>query len=445
MKRIVILGAGTAGTIMANRLSRRYGGDPDAPDVSITVVDQDDEHVYQPGLLFVPFGTYRPEQIVKPRRNFLPKRVRYVSSAIHHVAPEENRVYLENGDPLDYDVLVVATGSRVVPEETEGLTGPGCRDKMFDFYTPVGSSSLGRKLRTWPGGRLVINIVEMPIKCPVAPLEFAFLADAFFTKRGMRDKVDLVYVTPLDGAFTKPVASQALSHLLGDRNIRLVTEFSTGRVDGTAGELVSWDERVEPFDLLVTVPLHMGAEFVGRSPGLGDDMGFVLTDPATLQAKVRPNIFALGDATNVPASKAGSVAHFQAEILTENVVAYLAERELPASFDGHSNCFIETGYGRGLLIDFNYDVEPLPGKFPFAFGPLSLLKETRLNHLGKLLFRWIYWHLLLPGRDLVGIPTRMSIKGKRRPQPAAAGPGQEREVEGAITAARARTIEEDAP
>jgi len=419
MKRIVILGAGTAGTIMANRLARRYWKDPDAPDVSITVVDRDNEHVYQPGLLFVPFGTYRPAKIVKSRRRLLPKRVRYVSSAVGHVAPEENRVYLEDAYPLDYDVLVVATGSRVVPQETEGLLGPGWRDSAFDFYTLDGAASLRRKLESWPGGRLVVNIVETPIKCPVAPLEFAFLADAFFTKRGIRDKVELVYVTPLDGAFTKPVASRALGHLLAERNIRLVTEFAAGRVDGAAGQLVSWDERVEPLDLLVTVPLHMGAEFVGRSPGLGDDMGFVLTDPATLEAKVKPNIFALGDATNLPASKAGSVAHFQAEVLTENIVAYVAGRPLPAAFDGHANCFIETGYGRGLLIDFNYDVEPLPGKFPFAFGPLSLLKESRLNHLGKLLFRWVYWHLLLPGRDLIGIPTRMSLRGKRRePQPA---------------------------
>ncbi len=424
MKRIVILGAGTAGTIMANRLAKRYWRDVDAPPLSITVVDQDDEHVYQPGLLFVPFGTYRPGQIVKARRAFLPKGVHYVSRAIDHVAAEENRVYLAKGDPLDYDVLVIATGGRVVPEETEGLTGPGWRDKMFDFYTLAGAASLGRKLESWPGGRLVINIVELPIKCPVAPLEFAFLADAFFTKKGIRDKVELVYVTPLDGAFTKPVASRALNHLLADRNIRLVTEFSAGRVDGPAGELVSWDERVEPFDLLVTVPLHMGAEFVQRSPGLGDDMGFVLTDPATLQAKVKPNVFALGDATNVPASKAGSVAHFQAEILTENIVAYFAGRALPETFDGHSNCFIETGYGRGLLIDFNYDVEPLPGKFPFAFGPLSLLKQSRLNHLGKLLFRWVYWHLLLPGRDLIGIPTRMSLVGKRRPPETEAAPAK---------------------
>ena len=416
MKRIVILGAGTAGTIMANRLARRFQRDVDALPVDITVVDRNDHHVYQPGLLFVPFGTYRPEEIVKSRRRFLPKRVHYVSSAIDRVVADENRVYLENGSALDYDVLVVATGSRVVPEETEGLTGPGWREKVFDFYTPDGAAALAQALKSWPGGRLVIDIVDVPNKCPVAPLEFAFLADAFFTKRGIRDKVELVYVTPLDGAFTKPVASQALSHLLADRNIRLVTEFSAGRVDGAAGELVSWDERVEPFDLLVTVPLHMGADFVQRSPGLGDDMGFALTDPATLQAKVKPNVFALGDATNVPASKAGSVAHFEAEILTENIVAYFADRALPEMFDGHSNCFIETGYHRGLLIDFSYDVEPLPGKFPYAFGPLSLLRESRLNHLGKLLFRWVYWHLLLPGRDLMGIPTRMSMSGKQRPQ-----------------------------
>jgi sulfide:quinone oxidoreductase len=414
MTRIVILGAGTAGTIMANRLARRCWSDRGRSDVSITVVDRDPEHIYQPGLLFVPFGTYRPGRIVKPTARFLPKRVQYMPSAIERVAPEENRVYLKTRDALDYDVLVIATGSRVVPEETEGLTGPGWRDKIFDFYTLGGAASLKRKLDVWPGGRLVVNIVEMPIKCPVAPLEFAFLADAFFTKKGMRDKVELVYVTPLDGAFTKPVASRALGHLLTDRNIRLVTEFNTGRVNGTTGELISWDERVERFDLLVTVPLHMGAEFVQRSAGLGDDLGFVLTDPSTLQAKVKPNIFALGDATNLPASKAGSVAHFQAEVLTENIVAFLAGRPLSATFDGHSNCFIETGHGRGLLIDFNYDVEPLPGKFPFAFGPLSLLRETRLNHLGKLLFRWIYWHLLLRGRDLPGIPARMSLAGKRR-------------------------------
>lgn len=419
MKRIVILGAGTAGTIMANRLAKLYRTELRAGQTSITVVDRDGRHIYQPGLLFVPFGIYQTHEIVKPRADFLPKGVVHVVSEIERVEPEDKHVDLANGQRLAYDVLIVATGTRIAPEETEGLTGPGWYDTAFDFYSLEGAAALARKLATWDGGRLVINVVEMPIKCPVAPLEFAFLADWYFTERGIRDRVEIALVTPLDGAFTKPIAAQSLGHLLQDKGIELVTEFNTGEVDGTRGRLVSWDEREERFDLLVTVPLHVGAEFVGRSPGLGDDMGFVLTDPATLQSKCDKDIFALGDATNLPTSKAGSVAHFEAEVLTENIRRHLAGESLEPAFDGHANCFIETGFGKALLIDFNYETEPLPGKFPLpVLGPMSLLKESRLNHWGKMAFRWIYWHLLLRGRDLPGVSSQMTMRGKRTQKPA---------------------------
>jgi sulfide:quinone oxidoreductase len=317
---------------------------------------------------------------------------------------------------LSYDVLIVATGTRTVPRETEGLTGPGWQESMFEFYTLDGATRIGQKLATWPGGKLVIDIVEMPIKCPVAPLEFAFLADSFFTERGMRDKVDITYVTPLDSAFTKPACAKSLTHLLAEKGVHLVTEFSAGRVDGEKGVLYSWDEREVPFDLLVAIPVNMGAEFVTRSPGLGDASGFVLTDPHTLQCTVAPNVFAIGDASNVPASKAGSVAHFQAEILTENVKRFLEGLALAPDFDGHANCFIETGHEKALLIDFNYDVEPLPGTFPIpGVGPMRLLGESRLNHLGKLAFRWVYWNVLLPGHDIPGVGPQMSMRGKRQP------------------------------
>lgn len=414
MTRIVILGAGTAGTIMANRLRREL--DPDASGVraTITVVDERDRHIYQPGLLFLPFGQYEPEQLVRPLQQPLHAGIDFVRDRIERVEAASNRVYLGSGNTLEYDVLIVATGTRLVPEETEGLTGAGWQERIFDFYTLEGATKLRDALARFDGGRLVVNVVEMPIKCPVAPLEFAFLADDFFTKRGIRDKVDITYVTPLDGAFTKPVAAGALAHLLGDKGIQLVTEFNTGRVDGEHGTLVSWDDREIPFDLLVTVPLHAGAEFVTRSPGLGDDLGFVLTDPHTLQATVAPNVFAIGDATNVPASKAGSVAHFEAEILSDNIRRFVSGQPLAPDFDGHSNCFIETGHGRALLIDFNYDIEPLPGRFPLgSFGPLRLLHESRLNHLGKLAFRWIYWNVLLPGRDIPAVSARMSLRGKQ--------------------------------
>jgi sulfide:quinone oxidoreductase len=262
----------------------------------------------------------------------------------------------------------------------------------------------------------VVNVVDMPIKCPVAPLEFCFLADEYFQHRGIRDKVELTYVTPLDGAFTKPVASHALGDLLRDKGISLVTEFNTGEVDGKTGRLIAYDGREVPFDLAVVVPLHEGAGYVERSADLGDELGFVRVDPQTLQSLAKPNIFALGDATDVPASKAGSVAHFEGEIVERNVLAHLAGRDLPARFDGHANCFVETGFGRALLIDFNYDTEPLPGHYPASLG-LPLLAQSRLNHLGKLAFRHLYWHELLPGRRMPGIGTAMPLQGKRNSEP----------------------------
>ena len=415
MRQIVILGAGTAGTVMANRLGRLLKRDLAARRARITVVDQEPRHVYQPGLLLLPFGVYTPDQVVKDRVPLLPKNVRYVQSAIERLDTATDTVTLANGETLAYDVCIVATGTRIAPEETEGMLGEGWQRTVFDFYTYEGSVALAKALEGFTAGRLVINVVEMPIKCPVAPLEFAFLADWYFSQRGVRDKIEIVYATPLDGAFTKPIASQALLHLLKEKRIHVETEFNAGSVDGAAGRLVSWDDRVVPFDLLVTIPLHKGAAFIERSPGLGDDMGFVLTDPHTLQAAVKPNIFAIGDATNVPTSKAGSVAHFEAEGLAPNIVRFLEGLPLVKEFDGHANCFIETGFGKALLIDFNYDTEPLLGKFPLAIGPMSLLKESRINHFGKMAFRHFYWNALLPGYSFPGISPRMTMTGKVQP------------------------------
>jgi len=419
-RHLVILGAGTGGTIMANRLASLYSGELDRGEIAVTIVDQDDVHVYQPGLLFLPFGVYDPEDIVRPRQRQLSPKVTYLQAPIDRVDAEHDTVVLEDGRSLSYDVLIVATGSRIAPEETEGLTGPGWREKMFDFYTLDGALALRDKLASWEGGRLVINFVDLPIKCPVAPIEFAFLADWFFTEREIRDRVSISYVTPLDSAFTRPIAATRLAKLMAEKGIERITEFATGRVDGAAGKLVSWDEREVDFDLLVTIPLHNGAAFVSRSPGLGDDLGFVKTDQRTLQAEVKPNVFALGDATNVPASKAGSVVHFEAEVLTDNVRRFLAGEPLEPDFDGHSNCFIETGFHKAMLIDFNYDTEPLPGTFPLPkVGPMRLLEQTRLNHLGKMAFKWVYWNVLLPGHDIPGVKPQMTMRGKERPvQPA---------------------------
>ncbi|MEU6849404.1 FAD/NAD(P)-binding oxidoreductase [Actinacidiphila alni] len=408
-KRIVILGSGTAGTLTANRLRRVY----DEGECRIDVVDQNDDHTYQPGLLFVPFGLAEPHALCRSRQKQLRGGIGYRRAEVDRVDLDTRHVHFTDGTGLGYDVLVIATGAVLLPEETEGLTGPGWNEKVFTFYDLPGATALHRALENFSGGRVIVNVTDMPIKCPVAPLEFAFLADWYFQQRGIRDRVELTYVTPLDGAFTKPVASQALGGLLKEKGIDLVTEFTTGSVDGPGGRLISYDDREVPFDLAVVVPLHGGAPCIGRSPGLGDDLGFVPVDRHTLQSVARPEVFAIGDATGLPVSKAGSVAHFQGETLVDNIRRYLAGRPLDASYDGHTNCFIETGFGKALLIDFNYETEPLPGHYPAAVG-LPLLKESRANHLGKRAFEWLYWHSLLPGRDLPGITPAMPEHGKTR-------------------------------
>ncbi|MDO8391688.1 MAG: FAD/NAD(P)-binding oxidoreductase [Actinomycetota bacterium] len=420
-KRIVILGGGTGGTLTANRLHRHFKHHTlQGEHVEITVVDQDDHHIYQPGLLFVPFGLAHHQEIVRPRQAQLHKDIQFVLQPIDRVDTERDTVVLEDGRELAYDVLVIATGVGLATEETEGLTGPGWNERVFTFYDLAGATGLEAALAEFEGGKIVVNVVDMPIKCPVAPLEFCFLADWYFTERGIRDKVEITYATPLDGAFTKPVASAALTSLLAEKGVHLITEFNTGEVvgesvDGESPKLIGYDGREVPFDLAVVIPLHSGAAYVGRSEGLGDDLNFVPTDKRTLQTNAKPNVFAIGDATNVPASKAGSVTHFEGEVLVDNIIRFLDDKPLDSTFDGHANCFIETGFGKALLIDFNYETEPLPGHFPSALG-MPLLKESRMNHLGKLMFQWVYWHALLQGRDIPGIGATMPERGKNHPE-----------------------------
>lgn len=408
MKRIIILGAGTAGTMMANHLQHKL----DAGEWEIDIIDERTEHYYQPGYLFLPFDIYGPEDIIKPIKDFIPDGVRLITDQIIQVVPKEQCVDMANGDRLHYDLMIIATGAKIAPEETEGMQGSEWQKSVFDFYTYEGALALRNKLRTWEGGKLVVHITEMPIKCPVAPLEFAFLADSYFKHKHLRDQVDITFVTPLSGAFTKPRATAALEHLLEEKHIRIESDFAIERVDNERKMIIDYGGREVPFDLLVTVPTNKGDEVIARS-GMGDDLNFVPTHKATLQSKEWPNIFVLGDATNIAASKAGSVAHFEAEILTDNILHFIAGEPLKEEFDGHANCFVETGNGKALLIDFNYTHEPVEGTFPFpGIGPLRLLKESRINHMGKLAFRWIYWNMLLKGTHIPFVSATMQEAGK---------------------------------
>jgi sulfide:quinone oxidoreductase len=409
MKRLLVIGAGTAGTMVVNRLRPIL----DLDEWKITIVDPLETHYYQPGFLFIPFGMYGKNDVIKPKRDFIPAGVEMIKAAADVIEPDQNRVKLVDGKILTYDVLVIATGTATHPEDTPGLKGPEWQRSIFDFYTIEGAMALAKQLRTWRGGRLVLNVVENPIKCPVAPLEFIMLADWFFHEQGIRDRVELIYATPLPGAFTKPIASKYLGDILEGKGIKVVPEFLVEHVDPDAKKLVHYDETELEYDMLVTVPLNKGDDLLARS-GMGDELNYVPVDKHSFLSNEHSNIFVLGDGAALPTSKSGSGAHFAVDCFAQNFLRYLDGLDTQPKYDGHTNCFIESGFGKGLLIDFNYDVEPLPGRFPLpGIGPFALLQESEMNHWGKMMFRWMYWNILLKGRELP-LPARMSMSGKWR-------------------------------
>lgn len=413
--QLLVIGGGTAGTMVANKVHQAL------PGWEVTLVDRDDVHDYQPGYLFMPFGMNTPEQVRRSARRFIVPATRIVTGEVDRVDADGRRVLLEDGTALPYDHLVIASGTTPRPDQTPGMLGEGWHRSVNEFYTYDGSLALRDNLAAFEGGRLVVHITELPIKCPVAPLEFTFLVDDWLRQHGLRERTELVFVTPLDGAFTKPVASRELGRALEERGISVEADFMVESVDQQAQVLRSYDEREVPYDLLVTVPLNMGADFVERS-GLGDELNYVTVDKHTMRyvpqggRPAHPEIFALGDAANLPTSKAGSVAHFSVDVFVDNLVELAEGRPMTHSFDGHANCFVESGDAKALLIDFNYDTEPLTGKYPLpVVGPMSLLKASRINHLGKIAFKWIYWNVLMPGRPLP-LPNLMSMTGKKTDQ-----------------------------
>ncbi len=407
MKKIVILGAGTAGTMVANHLAHLM----DLKQWQITIVDEDPIHYYQAGYILIPFGMASGKEMVKPKAKYIPSKVKMLQTKVELIQPENNKVVLQDKTVLDYDFLVIATGCDIYPEETPGLAEHEWGKSIHSFYTLKTSVALAETMKNFKGGRVVMNVVENPIKCPVAPMEFLMLADSFFTKKGIRDRVELVYATPNSGAFTKPVASKLIGDMLDRKNIKVEADFYIERADPDTKKIISYDEREVEYDLLVTVPINKGADVVGKS-GLGDDLNFSPVNKHTFLSDKFDNIFVLGDASNAPTSKAGAVAHYAVDLFGENFKHYTEGKELEEKFDGHTNCFIESGFGKGVLLDFNYEQEPLPGLFPVpGIGPFSLLQETRLNHLGKLSFQWMYWNILMRGRKVPLAPT-MSMAGK---------------------------------
>jgi len=330
MKKLVILGHGTGGTIIATKMRERL---PER-EWDITVIDRDWQHHYQPGWIFLPFGIYTKEDCLKPRSKFVPPGVNFVLDEIQGIDPDKRQVKTKQFT-FPYDWLVVATGCRVVPEEVEGMAGEGWGKDILTFYTLDGALALYEKMKYFHKGRVVVNIAELPFKCPVAPLEFCFMSDWFFDVRGVRSNIEIELVTPLAGAFTKPQASAMLGKLAEEKNVKVTPNFQISGVDASRKVITSYDGREVNYDLLVAIPPNFGAQCIIDSQ-MGDPMGYVDTNHNTLQAKDFDRVYVIGDAANVPTSKAGAVAHYEADVVADNLIREIDGQPPWPNYDGHA-------------------------------------------------------------------------------------------------------------
>ena len=384
MQRILILGGGVGGTLTANLLVKRLRRRIKSGEVTITVVDQTGKHVYQPGFMYIAMGGERASSLQRSERALLDPRVTLVVGEVENVDEPGRMVHLVDGQRLGYDFLVLATGSRIVPETIDHFTS-----EAYHFYTAEAATRLRTALDAFDGGRIVIGIAGMPYKCPPAPLEVAFLIEAELRERGLRERSELHFCSPIGRAFTIETVSEMATPILESRGIELHTFFNVEAIDPTRKVVQSLEGEELPYDLLILVPPHKGARFLidsGLAPAPG---GWLPTDRATLQVGGRPDVFALGDATDLPLSKAGSTAHFEAPVVAERIVAAIEGREVDhhrGDYLGKVMCFFEIGDGKGTLLQFDYEHPPRPPK------------PNQLWHLGKIVFNKTYWHTVPKGR-----------------------------------------------
>ncbi len=330
-KNILILGGGNGGTMLSNKLRHELSKEK----WNITVIDRDNRHIYQPSMLLVPFGLDNPKKIVKPRNKFFKPGINFVQDEVANIDTENKKVTTKSGKVFPYDFLVISTGCNPDPNEDEGL--PEAMGKnAFTFYNLESSIELGKALKQFQGGKLVVDISALPIKCPVAPLEFSFLADWYFKKRGIRNKVDIHFITPGPGAFTKPKATAVLNKIAEQKNINITANWGLGTVNAKE----KWIENMQAsdrinYDLLVSIPTIVGDKAISDS-GIDDGMGYVPTDHNTLQAKKHERVYVLGDATNVPTSKAGSVVHYEVEVVLYNILSEICGGVAMPLYDGHA-------------------------------------------------------------------------------------------------------------
>lgn len=373
--RIVILGGGVGGTLVANLLSKQL-----RHDAHVTVVDPTGMHVYQPGFLYVALGQANGQWLARDERTLLRRDVDLVVDGAACIHPEEHTVLLGHGGTLEYDHLVVATGSRLVPERV-----PGMLEGAHEFYSLDGALRLREALQRFQGGRLLVGVAGIPYKCPPAPVEFTLMVEEYLRHRGIREKSQVTLLSPLNRAFTIESASKLVQPIMQSRGIELETFFNVEAVDPAQRTVMSLEGDTRDYDMLVLVPPHRGQRVVEDSK-LGDNGGWIPTDRATLQHQQHPDIHAIGDATNLPISKSGSTAHFEAPVVASRIVSLIRGTAPATNYGGRVMCFLETGGGRATALRFDYEHPPVPPN------------PSRLWHGAKWMFNRLYWVTVPQGR-----------------------------------------------
>lgn len=369
--KILVVGGGMGGTILANNLARRLKGEMQAGKVRIEMLSASDKHVYLPGLLYVAVGRMSPDELYKDQASLLEPGIAFSVDPVEQFLLDQNKVKTKSGRMVDYDILAIATGSRMWMESV-----PGLKENAEFFYTEETALKMLRRLQEFQGGRVVIA-VGVPHKCPMAPLEIIFMLDDYFRERGIRDKVQLHYTYPVGRVHTLENVAKWAAPEMDKRGITYETLFNMKQVDGAKKVVLSEEGTEAPYDLLISIPAHKGMEVIEANK-LGQN-GWIPTDRYSLNMEGRKNVFVLGDTTNIPISKAGSTAHFEAEVVGENIAAMVKVGMPVRKYDGKVFCFIQAGSEKATYAMFNY-VQPPDPKPP-----------TRALHWFKLAYNKLYW------------------------------------------------------
>jgi sulfide:quinone oxidoreductase len=369
--KILIVGGGMGGTILANNLARRLSNEMRSGKARITLLSASERHMYQPGLLYLAVGRMTPDELYRDQASLLEQGIEFHVDPVEEFRLDSNEVKTKSGKVYGYDVIAIATGSRPTPEEI-----PGLAENAELFYTEETAVKMFNRLRSFEGGKIVVAM-GVPHKCPMAPLEITFMLYDYFKGRGMLDKVKLHYTYPIGRVHSLENVAKWAAPEMERLGITYETLFNLKEVDG-AKKIVKSEEGSETdYDMLISIPAHRGMEVIEKS-GLGQ-RGWIPTHRNHLNMEGRDNVFVLGDTTNLPISKAGSTAHFEAETLGENIAAMVKLGAPVREYDGKVFCFIEAGLDRATYAMFDYNNPPQP-KPP-----------TKAVHWFKLAYNKLYW------------------------------------------------------